>query len=85
MNFDLAHYRDVQLVQGLLHGARRHVHRREGEAVRLDAKRYRVTHQVVTNLPLTSKQKFSFGLAWSGLTRPKQNFGFEFNGRFCTS
>ena len=24
---------------------------------------YRVTHQVVTNLPLTSKQKFRFGLA----------------------
>ena len=24
---------------------------------------YRVTHQVVTNLPLTSKQKFHFGLA----------------------
>ena len=25
--------------------------------------KYRVTHQVVTNLPLTSQQKFRFGLA----------------------
>ena len=33
---------------------------------------YRVTHQVVTNLPLTSKQKFRFGLAWPGLARPGQ-------------
>ena len=27
---------------------------------------YRVTHQVVQNLPLTSKHKFWFGLAWLG-------------------
>ena len=27
---------------------------------------YRVTHQVVQNLPLTSKHKFRFGLAWLG-------------------
>ena len=27
---------------------------------------YRVTHQVVANLPLTSKQKFHFGLSWPG-------------------
>ena len=25
---------------------------------------YRAIHQVMTNLPLTSKQKFRFGLAW---------------------
>ena len=28
--------------------------------------KYRVTHHVVQNLPLTSKQKFHFGLAWPG-------------------
>ena len=27
---------------------------------------YRVTEQLVQNLPLTSKQKFLFGLAWPG-------------------
>ena len=27
---------------------------------------YKVTHEVVQNLPLTSKQKFSFGLARPG-------------------
>ena len=46
---------------------------------------YRVTHQVVQNLLLTSNQKFRFGLAWTDLARPKRNFGFEVNGRFCTT
>ena len=45
----------------------------------------RVTHQVVTNLPLTSKQKFSFGPARPGQARPKRNFCFEVNGRFVTT
>ena len=48
-------------------------------------KLYRVTHQVVTSLPLTSKQKFRFGLARPDLSRPKRNFCIEVNGRFCTS
>ena len=39
---------------------------------------YRVTHQVVTNLLLTSKQKFRFGLVC-------QNFCFDVNGRFATT
>ena len=42
----------------------------------------RVTHQVESNLPLTSKQKFRFGLSWSGQARPKQNFCFDVNGKF---
>ena len=46
---------------------------------------YRVTIQLVQNLPLTSKQKFRFGLDWPGLARPKRNFCFEVNRRFCTS
>ena len=46
---------------------------------------YRVTHQFVTNLPLTSKQKFCFCLAWPGQARPKRNFCFEVNGRFPTT
>ena len=46
---------------------------------------YKVTHQVVTNLPLTSKQKFRFGLARPGQARPKQNFCFEVNRRFVTA
>ena len=46
---------------------------------------YRVTNQVVQNLQLTSKQKFRFGLTWPGLDRPKRNFCFEVNGRFCTT
>ena len=41
---------------------------------------YRVTHQVVTNLPLASKQKFRFGLACPDLALPKLNFCFEGNG-----
>ena len=45
---------------------------------------YRVTHLLVQNLPLTSKVKFRFGLACPGLARPKRNFTFEVNGRFCT-
>ena len=47
--------------------------------------RYRVTQQVVANLPLTSKQKFRFGLAWTGLTRSKQNLCIKVNGRFGTT
>ena len=43
---------------------------------------YRETHQVVTNLPLTSKQKLCFGLARPVQARPKQNFCFAVNGRF---
>ena len=35
---------------------------------------YRVTHQVDSNLPLTSNQKFRFGLSKPGQTRPKRNF-----------
>ena len=46
---------------------------------------YRVTIQLVANLPLTSKQKFCFGLAWPGLARPKRNLCSEVNGRFATS
>ena len=42
---------------------------------------YRVTHLLVQNLPLTSKEKFRFGLACPGLARPKRNFSY---GRFCT-
>ena len=49
------------------------------------AKVYRVTIQLVQNLPLTSKQKFLFCLDWPGLARPKRNFCFKVNGRFCTS
>ena len=41
---------------------------------------YRVTHQVKPNLPLTSTQKFCFGLAWSG--QAKRNLCFYVNGRF---
>ena len=37
---------------------------------------YRVTHHVVQTLPLTSKQKFCFGLARLGQARPKRNFLF---------
>ena len=44
--------------------------------------RYRVTHHLVQNLLLTSKQKFRFGLVWPGLTRPKCYFFLEVNGRF---
>ena len=43
---------------------------------------YRVTIPPVQNLPLTSKQKFRFGLVWPGLARLKRNFCFEVNGRF---
>ena len=43
---------------------------------------YRVTQHVGSNLPLTSTQKFHFGLARSGQARPKQNFCFDVNGRF---
>ena len=47
--------------------------------------RYRVTIQLVGNLPLTSKQKFHFGLARPGQARPKRNLSFEVNRRFVTS
>ena len=43
---------------------------------------YRVTHHVDSNLPLTSKQKFHFGLACLDLARPKQNFCSDDKGRF---
>ena len=46
---------------------------------------YRVTNQVVTNLPLTAKQKIHYGLARPGKARPKQNFCFEVMGRFVTT
>ena len=46
---------------------------------------YRVTHRVVTNLPLTSTQKFHFGLACPGLARPKQYFCVDVSGRFVTT
>ena len=42
---------------------------------------YRVTKQLEQNVPLTSKQKFLFGLAWPDLDRPKRNFCLEVNGR----
>ena len=46
---------------------------------------YRVIIQLVANLPLTSEQKFRFGLARPGQAGPKRNFCFEVNGRFATS
>ena len=39
---------------------------------------YRVTIQLVQNLPLTSKKKFCFGLSWPGQS------GTFVNRRFCT-
>ena len=39
----------------------------------------------VTNLPLTSKQKFRFGLVCPGQARLKRNFCFDVNGRFVTT
>ena len=45
----------------------------------------RVTHQVVTNHQLTSKQKFRFGRARPGQARPKWNFCFEVIRRFITT
>ena len=41
-----------------------------------------VTHLVDSDLLLTSKQKFRFGLARSGQARPIRNFCFDVNGRF---
>ena len=46
---------------------------------------YRVTIQLVANLPLTSEQKFRFGLVRPGQARPKGNFCFEVNRRFAKS
>ena len=43
---------------------------------------YRVTQHVGSNLPLTSKYKFHFGLACPDLARPKRNFCVDVNGRF---
>ena len=37
------------------------------------------------NLPLTSKQKFSFGWPGQAKAGQKRTFCFEVNGRFCTS
>ena len=34
--------------------------------------------------PVDFKVKIRFGLACPGLSRPKRNFTFEVNGRFCT-
>ena len=45
---------------------------------------YRMTRLLVQNCPLTSKVKFRFGLARPGQGRPKWNFTFEVNGRFCS-
>ena len=45
-----------------------------GVLASLGEERYRVTHQVDSNLPLTSNQKFRFGLSKPGQTRPKRNF-----------
>ena len=45
------------------------------EGVHITSKRiYRVTIQLMANLPLISKRKFRFGLAWCGLAMPKRNF-----------
>ena len=49
--------------------------------------KYRVTHLLESNLLLTTKQKFSFGLARSGQARsgqarPIRNLCFDVNGRF---
>ena len=46
---------------------------------------YRVTIQLVANLPLTSRQKFRFDLARPGQARPKRNLCFEVNGRSNTT
>ena len=46
---------------------------------------YKVTHHVVRNLPLTSKQKFRFGLARQGQARPKRNFCFDVKWEVLTS
>ena len=43
---------------------------------------YRVTHHVRQNIPLTSKQKFRFGLARPAHARPKRNSCFDVNRRF---
>ena len=43
---------------------------------------YRVTIQVGPNLPLTTRQKFRFGLTRPGWARLKRNFCLEVNGRF---
>ena len=55
---------------------------RDWSAVPQSSPLYRVAHLVDSNLPLTSKQKFCFGLARSGQARPMRNFCFDINGRF---
>ena len=45
--------------------------------------RYRLTIELVTNLPLTSKQNFR--LAWPVLARPKHNFCYVVNRRLVTT
>ena len=47
--------------------------------------KYRVTHQIVLNRLLISKQKFHFGLARPRQARPKRNFSFEVNRRIVTT
>ena len=53
-----------------------------GSAEILLVDHYRVTHRFDSKLPLTSKQKFCFGLACSDLDRPNLNFYIVVNGRF---
>ena len=43
---------------------------------------YRVTITLVQNLPLTSNQKFRFGLTCPALAMPKRNLCFEINRCF---
>ena len=44
---------------------------------------YSVTHHIVQNLLLTSKQKFRFGLARPSRARTKQNFSLKSTGGFA--
>ena len=46
---------------------------------------YRATEKLDPNLPLMSKQKFQFGLAYPDLASPKRNFCFDVNGRIGSS
>ena len=46
----------------------------------LTFRQYRVTIQLMTNLLLTSKQKFRFGLAMPDQARPKRNFCLKSTG-----
>ena len=51
----------------------------------INTQTYRVTNQVVQNLPLPSKHKFHFGMARPEQARLKRNFRLEVNRRFCTT